>query len=439
MKFDYSPQEMAILKKYRIVLSAGDTVKRGGNVRVLAADELRTCALKQPVGRPLGEGPLLNPDAIDKLLSADTTPDKKWLDWIFFQAGGGEKSQQMREAALQQIKDRFIDERVNGFQHPDTHEYVPQVSRQDAETRWADAEAKFKDILKVCDQDSVTKLNTFGFFRQWPGNNRIYENVVAALTRYLKFYKKVLQMNKEVAREGGAPSATEPEEIKTWEEMNKISNRVERYFASKIARDDIRLSGHPTRKDNLIYDDDYVTVLVPLTWAAAVRYGYPGWAWANRETFDDVLSNDGNDFRNEWKKSTSRGGVYVYITFNSPVPIWVSRAGNTFRQYELTNLALELNNDALKKLGNVYALRVWDEENRNSLTIGDVKQMIRAEPTRKDPQDEEIPVTRGRNVYSTAEEAEEVVRHLDAALAAVVEWAKSFDAATIKQDAMKLD
>ena len=131
MNFNYSGPEMAILKKYRIIYSAGETIKRGGAARTLEQDEIRTSRLKQPIGKPLGEGPIMDPDVIDKLLKADHSPDKHWLDWIFFQAGGGEKAQQMREAALQQIKDRFIDERANGFQHPDTHDYVPQVSREE--------------------------------------------------------------------------------------------------------------------------------------------------------------------------------------------------------------------------------------------------------------------------------------------------------------------
>jgi hypothetical protein len=435
----YTPEEVAVLKKYRIILPAGEKVKRGGKERTLPADEIRTCNLKQPLGRPLGEGPIINPDALDKLLHADHTPDKQWLDWIFFQAGGGERAQQMREAALQQIKDRFIDERVNGFQHPDTHDYVPPVDRKLAEERWRQAEPRFKDILKVCDQDSVTKLNTFGFFRQWPGVSRIYENVVNAIERFQKFFKKAEQMNKEVLREGGATVPLTPDAIKTWEEMDKISNKVERYFASKVARDDIRLSAHPSRKDNLIYDDDYIEVLAPLTWAAAVRYGYPGWSWANRETFDQVLSDESNDFHNEWKKKTAGGKAYVYLIFHAPVPIWVARTQGTFKRYELTNLALELDIKNLRNLGNVDKLTVWDEENRNSMTIKDVKNMIMAEPTRQDPQDEEVPITRGANVISTPEEAKATVDHLNMALAAMVEWAQSFDPATIKKDAMKLD
>ena len=408
---------------------------------MLATDMIRTCNLKQPPGHPLGEGPIIAPDALAKLIAADKTPDQHWLDWIFFQAGGGEKADKMREAALPQIRDRFIEERANGFSHPDTHEFIEALGRKEAEARWKATEPRFIDLLKVSDQDVVMRLNTFGYFRMWPGMDRVYENVVNAVERFQKLYPLVLKMNKETARENVPPVPSVPEDIKTWDEMNKISDKVERYFASKKAREDIRLSGHPKRTDDLIYDDDYVTVVAPLTWAAAVRYGYQGWAWANRETFDEVLSADGNDFRNEWKKSTERGKAYVYITFNVPVPGWVTRKQGEFEHYELTSLALELDTANLRNLDNPDSLEVYDEENRHVLTIEDVKSMIRAEPTRQDPQDDDLPefATRGPNVYKTPEEAKAVITHLDAALQAIVEWAKAFNPKTIKQNALTLD
>jgi hypothetical protein len=434
---EYSAPELAVLRKYRIIWPAGHKTTDG---RTLANDEYRQFDLKSATtGQKGGPGPLMAPDVVDKLLAADQTPDKKWLDWIFYQAAGGEKGEQMREAALQQIKDRFIDERVNGFQHPETHEYIPPVSREEATARWAKSEPKFRDILTVCDQDAVQKLNTFGYFRHWKGNDNIYEKVVNAVTRFQKFYKKLLQMNKEIAREDKEPVATEPSDIKTYEDMEKISSKVERYFASKAAREDIRYSGHPTRQDDLIYDDDYVTVMAPLTWAAAVQYGYPSWAWANRETFDEVLSNEGQDYRNVWKANTGRGSIYVYIHFKVPVPGWVARTGGQFVLHHLDDLALELKANDLRGLKNWDKWTVWDQENRNTMSIKDVKDMIMAEPTRADSQDEEIPITRGGNMISTPEEAANIVKHLDAAIKAVVEWAHQFDPNLIKQDVTKLD
>jgi len=82
---------------------------------------------------------------------------------------------------------------------------------------------------------------------------------------------------------------------------------------------------------------------------------------------------------------------------------------------------------------------VYDQENRNTLNIGQVKAMIMAEPTRVDPTDEESPLTRGRNVYKDETEAQAVVASLDRALRAVQKWIAKFDPKNIKKDALTLD
>jgi len=388
----------------------------------------------------MGLGPLLATDAAKKLIDADTTPDKKWLDWIFYQAAGGDKAKQMAESAMQQIKDRFIDERVNGFQHGKTKQFIPAVSAQEAEARWEKNKHKFQHLMEIGDEDAVTELFTFGFARNWPGQDRVYENVYNAVQNYLSKFKLLLKMNKEIAKEGKEPMPTEPSEIKTWEEMTKITSNVERYFASKKAREDIRLSGHPKRKDSLVYDDDFVRVLVPLTYAAAVKYGYDEWTWANRASFDEILAGDDNTrFRDAWLAATKKGSFYVYINFKVPVPCWIARTSGSFKACDLTSLAVEFNVADLKNPGDPNDWEVWDEENRNTRKISDIKSMILSEPTRPQDDVEELPIQRGANVYGSAEQAQEVVAHLDMALQAIQEWLVQFDPKSVKSDVMKLD
>lgn len=59
-----------IIKKYRL----------DAQVDIIAAG---------PDGKPLGPGPLLDPNVISKLDEIDDTPDKRYLDWMLYQAGGG--------------------------------------------------------------------------------------------------------------------------------------------------------------------------------------------------------------------------------------------------------------------------------------------------------------------------------------------------------------
>jgi hypothetical protein len=417
-----SAPEIAILKKYRIMNADGS---------------FKLVPLSQPLqpgGPPPGNGPLMSADTYTRLLKADTTPDKRWLDWIFFQAGGGEAAKASTADALKQIKDRFVDERVNGWTRPDTGKYIAPVPREEAEARWVTAEPCFRDILAVCDQDAVRKLHTFGYFRDWPGNGNKYALIVEAMKKYLGLYSKLLEMNTEVTREGGETLPVGPEGIPTHERMLEIAKQVDRYFASKKARTDVRIADNKP-----IYDDDTITALAPLTYAASVRFGFDAWPWANRAGFDTTLQGDPNNFRNrdEWKERTTKGSVFVYLTFKVPVPAWVARKNGNWELKDLHDLALELGRESKK--ANTDEWLVHDQENRNTLTIAQVKQMILDEPTRNDPTDEENLHMRGGNVYSTPEEAAKVVASLDRAVKAVKKWFATFDPKSVKTDALTLD
>jgi hypothetical protein len=408
-----------VLKKYRIMLQDGN---------------LRTVDLRQPTaagGQPPGPGPLVSPNVINRLLAADTTPNQIWLDWIFFQAGGGVKAKEATDDALRQIRDRFIDERTNGWTHPETGVFQQPVPREQAEARWVAAEPRFREVLAVCDQDAVKRLRTFGYFRDWPGDQNRYANTVDAVQRYLKLYKKLLVMNRESVRTGGEELPFSPEKITNVEAMNEITTKVDRYFASKKARTDVRY--------DLIYEDDLIRALAPYTYAAAVHYGYDLWPWASRKNFDQVLSGDKQDwrFQDVWKQKTGAGSFIVYLTFKGPVPAWVTRRDGSWEVKDLADLALELNKVHVKSNTNEWT--VYDQENRNTLTIGQIKQMILDEPTRVDPAEQETPVVRGPNVYSTPEEAQKVVAALDQALQAIKKWLAKADMAKVKSDVLTLE
>ena len=254
------------------------------------------------------------------------------------------------------------------------------------------------------------------------------------MNAYLKLYPKLLQMNKERAREGGDQLPTTPDQIPTWSRMLEIAKKVERYFASKQARGDIR--------EQTIYDDDVITALAPLTYAAAVKYGYDAWPWASRSGFETVLSGDNDPSqswrnRDEWKDRTTKGAVFVYLTFKVPVPAWVARREGNWELKDLTDLALSLT--SAEASANPNDWKVFDQENRNTMSIAQVKQMILAEPKRVDPTDEESPIRRGANVYKDEAEAQNVVASLDRALVAIKKWIKTFDRDEIKSDALTLD
>ena len=53
----------------------------------------------------------------------------------------------MIKAALQQVKDRFIEERMSGFTHPVTGAVIPPVSRAEAENTWQRCSSQYAAMI----------------------------------------------------------------------------------------------------------------------------------------------------------------------------------------------------------------------------------------------------------------------------------------------------
>jgi hypothetical protein len=391
-------------------------------------EELVQVDLERPAEHPLGPGPKLELKAIQALLRADSTPDQTWLDWIFCQAGGGVRAKEATDRTMSQINSRFIDERVNGFHNPDTKEYYPPTTREDALERWKVVEPIWKELLTAADQDAVDHLGVFGFYRAWPGKDSVYERIVKAVKQFQALKPKIDQLNAEAAQADEEAVSHQPSSYANLEKLEETNRRVERYFASKQAREDVRVEK--------IYEDDYLRLLCPLTYAASVRYGFDNWPFASRETFENVLSSD-NSFRDAWKSNTSRS-VLVYIYWKVPMPSWVSRKNSEFQRYELVNLAIELPHANMSHLESTD-LVFHDEENSSNISYGHLCSMIKSEPVRvPDPQDEEMPIKRGPNAYATHEEANKRSVALSTAMHALYLWGRTFDVKKVHTDVYKL-
>ncbi len=398
----YSPEEDAVLKKYKILMP-------DGTPRLTRTAE--------------GELPLMREATIAALLAADTTPDRRWLDWIFFQAGGGEKAKANTSAKLGEVRDRFLRQRINGYtegdRDPNPGQHHPGIPEANARALWQRNEQRFRDFLAVSDQDMVEALKTFGYYRDW---DKRYAQVVGAISKYLKVYKKLIALKKNSVE----ILPTTPEEIPDIETMERAGTRVEQHYAAQAAPTDLRIAN-----DKPIYSDDNIVVLAPLTYAAAVRYGYQAWPWANEREFKQTLAGReawrGDD---PWKGATRNGFMMVYMKFKSPVPGWMTRGEHR----DLTDLAMIMDKKALNE--NPDDWTVYDQENRNTLTVSGIKQMILNEPARVDAEETFPP--RGANAYSTQEEAQAVVNSFDNAIKAVYAWLRKFDPKKVKSDVLTL-
>lgn len=410
----YTPEEVAVLTKYKIMLPEGG---------------LQMVNLRLPLGQPLGRGPLMDQSVIDRLLAADPTPERRWLDWIFFQAGGGEEAKGRTQQRFHEIRDKFIARYTDGFTEgdndPQPGRHHPGVEPEEAQALWLQNEDRFKKYLAVSDQDVVERLKTFGYFRFWPGFEKRYETVENAMAVYMKFYKKLVALNRAG---GNEPIPDNPDDIPNPQAMIHAATRVERTYALKKAPTDIRYEK--------IYEDPNITALAPFTYAAAVYYGHDKWPWANKKAFDKVIGGGGDpkqwDFQDYWQAIAAKKAV-VYLTFKVPVPAWKSR---TNEDYDLNDLALTLTN--LEADDDPNSWTVYDQENRTSLTIGDVKTMILNEPNRVSPEDEP-PLAHVEKVYTTPQEAAAVEQSFSNAVMAVQNWLHDFDMKRIKSNVQTLD
>jgi hypothetical protein len=421
------PEILDVLRKYRII---GPVKQPDGSSTEGWTQTVINSTEGSPDKRPLGPGPLLDPTVIARFLDADKTPNKIWLDWMLFHSGGGKEGQKRSEHLLQKSKALFIEERVKGF--TENGRTYPPRPRQEVERLWARNEAQFKADLAVGDQDlACPPRSIFGYYRHWPGRSRIYETVALAVKEFQKYETKAKQMNKFLAANGQEDRIVGflPKNYASVEALQQATKQVIQFHASKAARDDIRIQ--------TVYDDDYLNVIVPLTYAAAVKYGWDTWSWANKKSFEDSLRGSGPGWNHPWKNTTGRdGSVFVYIRFKVPMPAWVAYSNNEFNRHEFDDLALVIPAKDLANF-NEDTVKLYDSENRANLTLGGLKKKIRDEAKRVyDPEQEENPVYTGPPVFQNDQEAEEVVKHLEAALEAVKHWGSTFDPRQIVSDFM---
>lgn len=393
----WQPKEKEVLLKYKLIQADGS---------------LTQTELIKPDNRPLGPGPVCEEDAIRRLLAADITPEKTWLDWIMFQAGGARRAKENSSRAVEQLKERYIAESVKGFTDQDTNEVFPPVSAEVAEKRWMEREEpEMREGLFNGDQDLVEQLGTFGFCRAWPGPDGLYEKVVKVLTEFFNLKAKRDEMNLELAQQGQAQMTEDTEAYEDLEKMEAANTQVVRYHNSKAIRNDVRAVS--------IYEDANIRAICPLTWGAAVAYGHENWPVSSRESFDDVLLK-GSTHRNAWSRQGDKM-VNVFFQFKVATPVWIARKNQDFKRYSLENLMMEFAD------GNRKPQQVINEANE-SKSVQDIVALISKEPTRVDDESaEEIPIKRGANVYKTQEEAAAVKQSFVLAVEAVNDWVKTFD------------
>lgn len=462
----YTPEQFAVLRKYRLIKEDGTPVI----TKIFTKDENN---------QPMGAGPKLAPDVVDKFLR--TTNDPAWLDWLFHQAAGGKPALDEMPRFTEQLKRKYS-ERLTQMQQ---EKGVPIATiRQNMEDSWAKYIQSNADFFAVGDEE-VAKKGAYGFFRHWPGpkgtgsSEGLYARLVRVLPEYLKTLPYIERYNKRA--EDHVLGST-PGQVKDVGDMEEITKKVQRHFAVQKAAKDVRIGGSKP-----VYDDDYLTIIVPLSYAASVKYGYHGWAWANPQAFQSFLANPSPD---KWNEAT-QNQVFAYVRFHVPVPSTLVKEpgaeGLHMSRRFLTNLALGLP----KAAGSISErdIVVYSEEGGIKTSVDNIRRSMRAEAERKDtPDSPENPIQQGPRVYKTKDEfidaylaklgdssdenmdraeqaweryyneqepdpqdkpylssqkhtiyVEKVIKHFDTAIDTLLKWANKFDWSQVKSNTLSLD
>lgn len=365
----------------------------GGAARALAkyhlvddTGELRQVTVKFPPGDLNGRevpGPIINPDVINRFLALDSSKAAKTFEWMLFAAGGGEPHLRESERALGMAKTWIVENRMKGQGRKD--EKIKPMTRQEAEADWlANDYAKYHEAYYYADQDLAGDVHypVFGWFREWPGRKNVYEKVVNGVRRWQE-----LANNKKFVAEYNRTNPSDPFHLSLWEAEDKprfkdadalldFVGQVRANMARRKAEQNVvtvgkvppeQGGGYRTGRDEVLYEDDLVKVVVPLTAGASLKKGFNDWCVANRTRWEDYFRSR-DQSKLFWGSYTQRGPfAYMHLKQASPA------------DSHLQSVALHVQLSAQPNTPN--RIDFWDRNNQAAIRLSEIAQrMERAFP-----------------------------------------------------------
>lgn len=312
-----NPVQLEVLNEKRILLNGSPSVhKPFSNLRGVPS-----------TGDPF---PKMAPDVAQRLFKLDPTPDSRWTPLIFHAAGGGLKALEHSQRQLNNFKNVYLKEGGT--------EEAFEASLAGVKRRMFSAHENDHSMTAAC----------FGYYTDWPGRGGIYAEVESAFQAYLPMLPKLEQMNAEIAANPDTeekPVPTTPEDLLEKETattgvpslMMKAVKEAKHYFQAKALQTEVKLS--PWKEQLTVYDDDYLTLVIPTTYLAAVEYGFDDLEISSREGLEQTARTRAT--RNPWNQYVDSDTVLGFINFNVPTPSFMVPTGFSLRRRRLDQVALK--------------------------------------------------------------------------------------------------
>lgn len=179
--------------------------------------------------------------------------------------------------------------------------------------------------------------------------NRAVIKVQEAARVIEKFQKIVTTEKKKISEfnrlNPNAKFKTSLGDYETLEDLAEIANNFTRGYAKIRAQQNIQFhgkakapaTGYTKGPNEVIYDDEYMTVVIPATAGASLKAGWANWCISSK-TFWDKYFQTGDRQNMYWDhpsyENTSNRGVFAFWTFKLPeMPTQFQNANQTHETY----------------------------------------------------------------------------------------------------------
>lgn len=311
----YEGPVKAILKKYHLLDENG---------------ELRNVTIGATADKPGVAGPIIDPAVLDRFLEVDRSKSKRVFDWMLYAAAGGEPHIRESERAIDLAKNWVIDNRMKGKGRDE--QPIKPMSRQEAEADWqANDYPRYYTSYFFADEDLAGDMQypCFGWFRHWPGRNNIYPKVVDAVTKWL-----ALANDKKFLQQWNKLNPKDPFQTTLWDgdkpryqsadALADFVGTIKAGLARRKAEQNIVTvgknpeGGYRTGADEVLYEDDTIKLIIPLTAAASLKKGFNDWCVSNKSRWEDYFRSRSQGAL-MWASYTQRG-PFAFMHLKKPTP-----------------------------------------------------------------------------------------------------------------------